>query len=198
MRAPRRITWDPVTAQKGGYKHFLLKEIHEQPVAIVDTLRGRLCQDTATVCLDELEPAREGASTAIDRLTIVACGTAWHAGLVGRYAIERLARIPVDVDYGSEFRYRDPVADSRTLMVVVSQSGETADTLAAVEAAHERGAKVLADLQRGRLVDRAQGRLRALHARRSRDQRRQHQGVHDAARRRSTCWPSGSGAARAR
>ncbi|HXC50874.1 MAG TPA: glutamine--fructose-6-phosphate transaminase (isomerizing) [Candidatus Limnocylindrales bacterium] len=142
-RASRRITWDPVTAQKGGYKHFLLKEIHEQPVAIVDTLRGRLCQDTQTVCLDELE-ALEKQLDRIDRLTIVACGTAWHAALIGRYAIERLARIHVDVDYGSEYRYRDPVADERTLMIVVSQSGETADTLAAVDAAHERGAPVLA------------------------------------------------------
>ena len=142
-RSSRRITWDPVTAQKGGYKHFLLKEIHEQPVAIVDTLRGRLCQDTATVCLDELAEL-EKKLDGIDRLTIVACGTAWHAALIGKYAIERLARIHVDVDYGSEYRYRDPVADSRTLMIVVSQSGETADTLAGVEAAHDRGAKVLA------------------------------------------------------
>jgi glucosamine--fructose-6-phosphate aminotransferase (isomerizing) len=142
-RSPRRITWDAVTAQKGGYKHFLLKEIHEQPVAVVDTLRSRLCQDTQTVCLGELD-ALEKLLPDIDRLTIVACGTAWHAGLIGRYAIERLARMPVDVDYGSEYRYRDPIADSRMLMVVVSQSGETADTLAAVEAAHERGAKVLA------------------------------------------------------
>jgi glucosamine--fructose-6-phosphate aminotransferase (isomerizing) len=143
VRTPRRITWDPVTAQKGGYKHFLLKEIHEQPVAVVDTLRSRLCQDTSTVCLDELA-GLDALLEGIDRMTIVACGTAWHAGLIGRYAIERLARVPVDVDYGSEYRYRDPVADSRTLMIVVSQSGETADTLAAVEAAHERGAKVLA------------------------------------------------------
>jgi glucosamine--fructose-6-phosphate aminotransferase (isomerizing) len=142
-RSPRRITWDAVTAQKGGYKHFLLKEIHEQPVAVVDTLRSRLCQDTQTVCLGELDVLEKELAN-IDRLTIVACGTAWHAGLIGRYAIERLARIPVDVDYGSEYRYRDPIADSRMLMVVVSQSGETADTLAAVEAAHERGAKVLA------------------------------------------------------
>ncbi len=142
-RKPRRITWDPVTAQKGGYKHFLLKEIHEQPNAIVDTLRSRLCQDTSTVCLDELGDL-EKILGGIERLTIVACGTAWHAGLIGRYAIERLARMPVDVDYGSEYRYRDPVIDSRTLMIIVSQSGETADTLAAIEAAHERGAKVLA------------------------------------------------------
>jgi glutamine---fructose-6-phosphate transaminase (isomerizing) len=142
-RTPRRITWDAVTAQKGGYKHFLLKEIHEQPVAVVDTLRGRLCQDTQTVNLGELD-VLEKELASIDRLTVVACGTAWHAGLIGRYAIERLARMPVDVDYGSEYRYRDPIADSRMLMIVVSQSGETADTLAAVEAAHERGAKVLA------------------------------------------------------
>ncbi|MFN2374949.1 MAG: glutamine--fructose-6-phosphate transaminase (isomerizing) [Candidatus Binatia bacterium] len=142
-RSARRITWDAVTAQKGGYKHFLLKEIHEQPTAVVNTLRSRLCQDTATVCLGELDALEKDLGN-IDRLTIVACGTAWHAGLIGRYAIERLARIPVDVDYGSEYRYRDPVADARMLMVVVSQSGETADTLAAVEAAHERGAKVLA------------------------------------------------------
>jgi len=142
-RSSRRITWDPVTAQKGGYKHFLLKEIHDQPVAIVDTLRSRLRQDTATVSLDELGELGSRLDQ-IDRLAIVACGTAWHAAMIGRYAIERLARIHVDVDYGSEYRYRDPVADSRTLMIVVSQSGETADTLAAVAAAHERGARVLA------------------------------------------------------
>ncbi|MBI5503641.1 MAG: glutamine--fructose-6-phosphate transaminase (isomerizing) [Deltaproteobacteria bacterium] len=142
-RAARRITWDPVTAQKGGYKHFLLKEIHEQPTAIIDTLRGRLDQDAASVTLGELEGLEKDIA-ALEHVTIVACGTAWHAALIGRYAIERLVRLPVDVDYGSEYRYRDPIIDSRTLMIVVSQSGETADTLAAVEAAHERGAKVLA------------------------------------------------------
>jgi len=142
-RAPRRITWDPVTAQKGGYKHFLLKEIHEQPTAIIDTLRGRLNQDAASVTLGELN-GLEKEIAGLQKVTIVACGTAWHAGLIGRCAIERLARLPVDVDYGSEYRYRDPIIDSSTLMIVVSQSGETADTLAAVEAAHERGAKVLA------------------------------------------------------
>ncbi len=142
-RAARRITWDPVTAQKGGYKHFLLKEIHEQPTAIIDTLRGRLDQETASVVLGELGGLEKDIA-GLKRIAIVACGTAWHAGLIGRYAIERLARLSVDVDYGSEYRYRDPIIDSRTLMIVVSQSGETADTLAAVEAAHERGAKVLA------------------------------------------------------
>ncbi|HYB98444.1 MAG TPA: glutamine--fructose-6-phosphate transaminase (isomerizing) [Candidatus Limnocylindrales bacterium] len=142
-RAPRRITWDPVTAQKGGYKHFLLKEIHEQPTAMIDTLRGRLDQDACTVTLGELNELEAGLD-AIERIAVVACGTAWHAGLIGKYAIERLVRLPVDVDYGSEYRYRNPVLDERTLMIVVSQSGETADTLAAVEAAHERGARVLA------------------------------------------------------
>jgi len=142
-RAARRITWDPVTAQKGGYKHFLLKEIHEQPTAIIDTLRGRLDQDSDSVTLGELAGLDKDIA-GLERVTIVACGTAWHAGLIGRYAIERLAHLPVDVDYGSEYRYRDPIIDARTLMIVVSQSGETADTLAAVEAAHERGAKVLA------------------------------------------------------
>ncbi|HEY2773041.1 MAG TPA: glutamine--fructose-6-phosphate transaminase (isomerizing) [Candidatus Binatia bacterium] len=142
-RASRRITWDPVTAQKGGYKHFLLKEIHEQPVAVVDTLRSRLSQEDRAVNLSELGELEKRLDS-FDRLTIVACGTAWHAALIGRYAIERLARLPVDVDYGSEYRYREPVADSRTLMIVVSQSGETADTLAAIEAGHARGATVLA------------------------------------------------------
>ncbi|HYC53834.1 MAG TPA: glutamine--fructose-6-phosphate transaminase (isomerizing) [Candidatus Binatia bacterium] len=142
-RSPRRITWDPITAQKGGYKHFLLKEIHEQPTAMIDTLRGRLDQDACTVSLGELHEL-ESLLPSIERIAVVACGTAWHAGLIGKYAIERLVRVPVDVDYGSEYRYRNPVLDERTLMIVVSQSGETADTLAAVEAAHERGAKVLA------------------------------------------------------
>jgi glucosamine--fructose-6-phosphate aminotransferase (isomerizing) len=142
-RAPRHVSWDPVTAQKGGYKHFLLKEIHEQPQAIIDTMRGRIAQDRGWVVLPELDAMWERVGRA-ERSAIVACGTAWHAGLVGKFVMERLARLPTEVDYGSEFRYRDPLIDDRTLMIVVSQSGETADTLAAVEAAHERGAPVLA------------------------------------------------------
>src|SRR6185295_12353260 len=138
-RQPRRITWDAVTAQKGGYKHFLLKEIHEQPQALIDTMRGRLLQESGDVQLDlEKIPAEP------KRCVLVACGTAWHACLVGKYMIERLAGIPCDVDYGSEFRYRDPIIDDQTLVIVVSQSGETADTLAAVEAGRERGAPILA------------------------------------------------------
>src|SRR6185369_5966178 len=142
VREPRTVAWDPVTAQKGGYRHFLLKEIHEQPQAIIDTMRGRLLQEEADVSLDELSAAPWLADA--KRITLVACGTAWHACLVGKYFIEKIARIPAEVDYGSEFRYRDPVMEPGTVLVVVSQSGETADTLAAVEAARERGAKVLA------------------------------------------------------
>jgi glucosamine--fructose-6-phosphate aminotransferase (isomerizing) len=141
-RAPRIVTWDPVTAQKGGYKHFLLKEIHEQPQAIIDTMRGRILQEAGGVQLDTDVDALLQAP--FERAVLVACGTAWHACLVGKFILERLARLPCEVDYGSEFRYRDPILDPRTLLVVVSQSGETADTLAAVEAGRERGTPVLA------------------------------------------------------
>ena len=141
-RAPRVVTWDPVTAQKGGFKHFLLKEIHEQPQAIIDTMRGRILQEAGDVQLDGDLAA--GWAKSIRRAVLVACGTAWHACLVGKFLIERLAGLPCEVDYGSEFRYRDPLLDPQTLLVVVSQSGETADTLAAVETARERGTPVLA------------------------------------------------------
>ena len=141
-RAPRVVTWDPVTAQKGGFKHFLLKEIHEQPQAIIDTMRGRILQEAGDVQLDGDLAA--GWAKSIRRAVLVACGTAWHACLVGKFLIERLAGLPCEVDYGSEFRYRDPLLDPQTLLIVVSQSGETADTLAAVETARERGTPVLA------------------------------------------------------
>ncbi len=142
-REPRRVSWDPVTAQKGGYKHFLLKEIHEQPQAIIDTMRGRVAQDTADVVLPELDALGDRLG-GIEKMCIVACGTAWHSALVGKFIMERFARMPTEVDYGSEFRYRDPLVDEKTLLIVVSQSGETADTLAALEAAQKRGAPVLA------------------------------------------------------
>ena len=142
-RSPRRITWDPVTAQKGGYKHFMAKEIHEQPQAIIDTMRGRVLLDEGDVALAELDlgPAwwRD-----LRRIDLVACGTAWHACLVGKFLIEQLAGISCQVDYASEFRYREPVLDQRDLVLVVSQSGETLDTLAAVEAARARQARTLA------------------------------------------------------
>ncbi len=141
-REPRSVAWDPVTAQKGGYRHFLLKEIHEQPQAIIDTMRGRILQEKGDVSFDELATAEWLTHTR--RIVFVACGTAWHACLVGKYFIEHIARIPAETDYGSEFRSRDPVLEDGTVLIVVSQSGETADTLAAIETAHGRGAKVLA------------------------------------------------------
>ncbi|TMB23776.1 MAG: glutamine--fructose-6-phosphate transaminase (isomerizing) [Deltaproteobacteria bacterium] len=141
-RTPRVVTWDPVTAQKGGYKHFLLKEIHEQPQAIIDTIRGRILHEDGDVQLDA--DVRALLAAPIERAVLIACGTAWHACLVGKFLLERLAHLPCEVDYGSEFRYRGPLVDGRTLLIVVSQSGETADTLAALEAGRERGTPVLA------------------------------------------------------
>ncbi len=138
-REPRRITWDPVTAQKSGYKHFMLKEINEQPQATIDTMRGRLLVESGDVTLEDLESSNDWWNQ-VERIDLVACGTAWHACLVGKFFIEKLARVPCNVDYGSEFRYRDPILDGRGMLLAVSQSGETADTLAAVEAA--RAAKV--------------------------------------------------------
>ena len=141
-RAPKRITWDPITAQKGGFKHFLLKEIHEQPQALIDTMLGRIRQEEGGVALPELD--RLGSQWEhVKRIYLTACGTAWHAGLVGKFLIEEIARIPVDVDYASELRYRRPVLGPDSLLIAVSQSGETADTLAAVEEAKSLGAKVV-------------------------------------------------------
>ena len=142
-RKARHITWDPVTAQKGGYKHFLAKEIHEQPQAIIDTMRGRLRQESGDVSLDEIDLG-ENWWRDVDRIDMVACGTAWHACLIAKFYFEQLARIPCHVDYGSEFRYRHPLLGPRELLLVVSQSGETADTLAAVEAARACKARSLA------------------------------------------------------
>ncbi|HEX8722877.1 MAG TPA: glutamine--fructose-6-phosphate transaminase (isomerizing) [Pyrinomonadaceae bacterium] len=139
----QRITWDPIMAEKGGFKHFMLKEIYEQPRAVRDTVQGRVSLDTGRVYLDEMNitPAE---FKSFDRVLVAACGTSWHAGLAGKYMIEQLARVPVEVDYASEFRYRDPVMTEKTLLVVISQSGETADTIAALREAKERGSKVLA------------------------------------------------------
>jgi glucosamine--fructose-6-phosphate aminotransferase (isomerizing) len=139
----QRITWDPIMAEKGGFKHFMLKEIYEQPRAVRDTVQGRVSLDTGRVYLDEMNITPEEFKQ-FDRILIAACGTSWHAGLAGKYMIEQLARVPVEVDYASEFRYRDPVMTERTLLLVISQSGETADTIAALREAKERGSKVLA------------------------------------------------------
>lgn len=138
-----KVTWDAVAAERGGYEHFMLKEIHEQPKAINDTLTGRISADLTKVVLNELKWDAEYANS-IDRIHIVACGTSWHAGLVGKAVIEKLARIPVDVEIASEYRYRDPIRSANTLIIVISQSGETADTLAALRDAKERGQRVLA------------------------------------------------------
>jgi glucosamine--fructose-6-phosphate aminotransferase (isomerizing) len=142
-RVPRRITWDPVTAQKGGFKHFLAKEIHEQGQALIDTMRGRLLPDEGDVVLDEIGFDGDWCRR-LNHIDLVACGTAWHACLVAKFYIERLARVSCSVDYGSEFRYREPVLGEHDLILVVSQSGETADTLAAVAEAHERSCPSLA------------------------------------------------------
>ena len=142
-RDARRVTWDAVTAQKGGFKHFLLKEIHEQPQALIDTLRGRIRLESGDVHLAELAPIAERLER-IERVTLTACGTAWHATLVGKFFMNQLTRLPVEVNYASELRYRNPVLGERDLLVVVSQSGETADTLGAVEEAKRAGAATLA------------------------------------------------------
>jgi glucosamine--fructose-6-phosphate aminotransferase (isomerizing) len=139
----QRITWDPIQAEKGGFKHFMQKEIFEQPRAVRDTLLGRISQDTGKIFLDEMNITEKDFQN-LEDIKIVACGTSWHAGLAGKFMIERLARIPVEVDYGSEFRYRDPVLDRKTLAICISQSGETADTLAAQREAKQKGAKTLA------------------------------------------------------
>jgi glutamine---fructose-6-phosphate transaminase (isomerizing) len=142
-RPAHTVTWDPIMAEKGGYKHFMQKEIFEQPRAVRDTMLGRISQDTGKVFLDEMA-ITEKAFREFQNVRIVACGTSWHAGLAGKFMIERLARMPVEVDYGSEFRYRDPIIDSRTLTVCISQSGETADTLAAQREAKQKGSPSLA------------------------------------------------------
>ncbi len=138
-RAVKRVTWSPAQAEKGGYKHFMLKEIYEQPRAIIDTCASRLLVSSGEVALNELTLNAERLNE-INRIYICACGTAWHAGQVGKRELENRLRIPVEVDLASEFRYRDPVVDQNTLMIVVSQSGETADTYAALLEAKRRGA----------------------------------------------------------
>src|SRR5271165_3537965 len=142
-RQVQHVLWDPIMAEKGGYKHFMLKEIFEQPRAVRDTMLGRVGQETGRVFLDEMDiSAKEFAD--FEQVKIIACGTSWHAALAGKFMIEKLARIPVEVDYGSEFRYRDPIISSDMLTVVISQSGETADTIAAQREAKQHGSKTLA------------------------------------------------------
>jgi glucosamine--fructose-6-phosphate aminotransferase (isomerizing) len=138
-RPVRQLSWDPGQAEKGGYKHFMIKEIHEQPRVVQETFSGRVDFERGRVELEELGIAPERLAR-VERLHVLACGTSWHAALVGKFLIEELARLPVEVDYGSEYRYRDPIVDHAVLALGVSQSGETADTLSAMEASRERGA----------------------------------------------------------
>lgn len=142
-RPTQRVTWDPIMAEKGGYKHFMLKEIFEQPRAVRDTILGRMSLETGKVFLDKMDIS-EDEFRSLQQIKILACGTSWHSGLAGKFMIERLARIPVEVDYGSEFRYRDPIVNQSTLTICISQSGETADTLAAQREAKSKGSKSLA------------------------------------------------------
>jgi glutamine---fructose-6-phosphate transaminase (isomerizing) len=142
-RPVQRLNWDPIQAEKGGYKHFMLKEIHEQTQAVQDTFAGRVDFESAEILFDTVK-LTQGELEKIERLHLLACGTSWHSALIGKFLIEEIARVPVEVDYGSEYRYRDPIVSDRVLAVGISQSGETADTLSAMEAAKERGARLFA------------------------------------------------------
>src|SRR5438132_3194940 len=142
-KATQRVLWDPIMAEKAGYKHFMLKEIFEQPTAARETILGRVSQDTGRVFLEEMK-ITEAQLSAVEHITILACGTSWHSALVGKYLIEQLAKVAVEVDYGSEYRYRSPIVSPNTLAVVITQSGETADTLAALREAKRQGALSIA------------------------------------------------------
>ena len=142
-RTPQHVTWDPIMAEKGGFKHFMLKEIYEQPRTVRDTTLGRISQETGHIFLDEMQ-VTDAEFKALKKINIAACGTSWHAGLAGKFMIENLARIPVEVDYASEWRYRDPIMTPDTITMLISQSGETADTIAAQREAKAKGSKTLA------------------------------------------------------
>ena len=142
LRKTSKITWDASAAEKSGYPHFMLKEIHEQPQTILDTMRGRYSYETGEADLADIGLTPKEFA-AVDRIWIVACGTSWHAGLVGKYLLEEMVRTPVQVDIGSEFRYRDPLVGKNDLFITISQSGETADTLAAAREAKEKGARIV-------------------------------------------------------
>src|SRR6266496_1768685 len=142
-RQVQHVTWDPIMAEKGGFKHFMLKEIYEQPRSVRDTTLGRISQETGHIFLDEME-ITDAELKAAKKINIAACGTSWHAAQAGKFMIERMARIPVEVDYASEWRYRDPIVPADTITVVISQSGETADTIAAQREAKAKGSKTLA------------------------------------------------------
>ncbi|HEV8633386.1 MAG TPA: glutamine--fructose-6-phosphate transaminase (isomerizing) [Chloroflexota bacterium] len=142
QKSPQTIPWDPVSAAKGGYRHFMLKEIHEQPRSLGDTIRSRVSLDPGSVFLEDIGLS-DDELRAVERIVMIGCGTAWHACLCGKFMVEELARVPVEVDYADEFRYRDPIVDRRTLMVAVTQSGETVDVLVSMAEARRRGARLL-------------------------------------------------------
>jgi glutamine---fructose-6-phosphate transaminase (isomerizing) len=143
QRQIQHVTWDPIMAEKGGFKHFMLKEIYEQPRTVQETTLGRVSQDTGHIFLGEIEIS-EAELRAAQKINILACGTSWHAGQAGKFMIESLARLPVEVDYASEWRYRDPIVEPQTMTLVISQSGETADTIAAQREAKAKGSTTLA------------------------------------------------------
>ena len=143
VRQVQHVTWDPIQAEKGGFKHFMLKEIYEQPSAVRETALGRVSQDTGHIFLDQME-ITEAEFREAQKINIIACGTSWHAGQAGKFMIESLARVPVEVDYASEWRYRNPIVEPNTITLVISQSGETADTIAAQREAKSKGSKTLA------------------------------------------------------
>jgi glucosamine--fructose-6-phosphate aminotransferase (isomerizing) len=142
-KATQRVLWDPIMAEKAGYRHFMLKEIFEQPRAAEETLLGRISLEKARVYLDEIALS-DAELRGITKIVVLACGTSWHAALVGKFLLEQFVGLPVEVDYGSEYRYRDFIVDEHTLVVVITQSGETADTLAALREARKKGARSLA------------------------------------------------------
>ena len=142
-KTTQRVLWDPIAAEKGGHRHFMLKEIYEQPTAARDTILGRVSLDRGQVFIEDLNVPADTLRS-LQKVTIVACGTSWHAGLVGKYLIETLAKVPVEVDYGSEYRYRNPIVAGKELAIVITQSGETADTLAALREAKRKGAASVA------------------------------------------------------
>jgi glutamine---fructose-6-phosphate transaminase (isomerizing) len=142
-KKPKKIMWDAVAAEKEGYRHYMLKEIHEQARAVQETFTGRMFEESGEVFFNDLQFTPEELRS-FSKIHIVACGTSWHSGLVGKFLLENAARIPVEVDYGSEYRYRDPIIDDTTLVIGVTQSGETADTIAAMQEAKSKGARLVA------------------------------------------------------
>ncbi len=194
-RAVETIDWDQETAEKGGYETFMLKEIHEQADAVAETIADRTARGDG-VDLDEPGALDEAILAGVQRIVVVACGTAYHAGLIGRYAIEEWARLPVELDIASEYRYRNAVVGPGDLVIGISQSGETADTLAAMRLARDARCDRARDHEHRRLAGHARGRRRPLHARGSGDRRRGDQDVRVPGRRHVPARPAPGGAAR--